>query len=240
MSASGPCSYFLCAEDLPASGDCIEMVSHEVIDGAITEASYLLWKMSGGRMYGVCEATIRPTKKACVSLRACDDHCSQHAIVLPETPVQRVRWVMIDGEVIPPNEYRIEGGDTLLRIGDMWPHCQHLDRRLTEEGTFGIRYRYGHEVDPVTKRAAVDLALEFIKLAAPGERARRLPGAVTNASSQGLSFTVQDRNLLARTMGSHIESVNRFMSVWNPRVDQPAYVYSPDTSPSYVVLDGMG
>lgn len=240
MNSTGPCSPFLCAADLPASGECLDMVSSSVIEDAIGQASYILWRMSGGRMYGVCEETVRPTPGRCGDLTSCDAHCTVSSLKLGQTPVQRIKWVMIDGEILSPSEYRLLDHDMLIRVGDRWPHCQHLDRPLTEEGTFGIRYRFGHEVDPITKQAGVDLVMEFIKLAVPGDRARRLPGAVASASSQGLSFSMQDRNTLVREMGSYLESVNRFMSFWNPTVQPETYVYSPDTSPRLAHLDGMG
>ena len=84
----------ICAEDLPVSGDCIENASVEVIDNAITEASYIIFRMSGGRVYGLRDVTVRPMLRT-------EDSCDPPVVKLAD-PVHRVRWVMIDGALIDP------------------------------------------------------------------------------------------------------------------------------------------
>jgi hypothetical protein len=200
----------------------------------VAEANYIIWRMSGGRVFGIRVATVRPQLRS-------DRACGDPPFVRLAEPVRRVLWVMVDGTMVPPEGWRLVDGSKLLRVdGSPWPVWQHLDRNLSEEGTFGVRYEYGTPVDTVTRRAAIDTALELVKLGTPDSNNRRLPANVTTTRSSGVSLTMQDRNQLIRELGSYLESVNRFMALWNPTAEPPTYVYSPDTSPRLHRLDRNG
>lgn len=224
--ADAPCQAFICAEDIPASGECVEVVDEVTIASAIDEASLILYLMSGRRVYGLCEATVRPSVRQCAAIETCARHCTVPAVRLGER-INRIRWVMIDGQYLQPTEYRVIDRDKLVRSDGYWPHCQHLGRDLTEVGTWGIRYEFGSPPDAITRRATIDLALELIKLAVPGAP-RKLPGNVSSVSRRGVSLTMQDRNQLVREAGSYIESVNQFMAAHNPMNEPPTFVWSPD------------
>lgn len=224
----------ICAEDLPVTGDCIENATTAVIADAVAEANYIIYRMSGGRVFGVRAATVRPQLRA-------EQACGGAGFVRLAEPVQRVLWVMVDGELLPPSSWRLMDRSKLLRVdGDDWPVWQDLTKLLTEVGTFAVRYEFGHHVDAVTKRAAIDTALELVKLATPDSNGRRLPPNVTSTRSSGVSLTMQDRNQLIRELGSYLESVSRFMALHNPRAELQTYVYSPDTSPRLHALDRNG
>lgn len=224
----------ICAEDLPASGDCIELASAEVIASAITEASYLIFRMSGGRVFGVRDATVRPV----LSQSGC---WADPVPVTLVAPVQRVRWVMIDGSVLTPSAYRLMDNNKLLRIdGEAWPACQDLTRTLSETNTFAVRYSFGSPVDELTRRAVADTAAELIKMTQPDTTSRRMPPNVRSSNASGVSLSMQDRNQLIRELGSYLESVNRFMAVHNPHTELETFVYSPDTTSRLHALDGIG
>lgn len=226
--SDAPCSNFLCNEDLPASGDCLDLLTSEQIDSAIEEASYLLYRMSDRRVYGLCEDTVRPS----VRDHAHDGVCQCYSIIrLGERP-ERILWVKVDGEVLPPSAYKLERGDQkLYRVdGDYWPHCQDLTAPIDADGSFAIRYRHGSPIDPVTKHAAIDLTMELVKLLVPGFRPQ-LPADVTSVSRRGVSLSKQDRDKIIRGGASTLDSVNQFMATHNPNNEPETYVYSPDTSP---------
>ena len=224
----------ICAEDLPVSGDCIENASAEIIADATAEANYIIYRMSGGRAFGVRAATVRPQTGT-------SQACHRSNLVTLASPVHRVRWVMIDGAMFPTSSYRLIDQCRLMRTdGQDWPGWQDLTKDLSESGTFAIRYEYGRPVDAVTKRAAIDTAIELIRLAVPDGNQRRLPANVTSTRASGVSLTMQDRNQLIRELGSYLESVNRFMALHNPQAEQETYIYSPDTSPRLHVLDRNG
>lgn len=224
----------ICAADLPVSGDCIENASVEVLNDAVAEANYIIFRMSGGRVFGVRAATVRPWGGTAAS-------CRRSNLITLASPVHRVRWVMIDGSMFPTSSYRLIDQCRLMRTdGDDWPGWQDLTKDLSETGTFAIRYEYGRPVDPVTKRAAIDTAIELIRLAVPDGNQRRLPANVTSTRASGVSLTMQDRNQLIRELGSYLESVNRFMALHNPQAEPETYVYSPDAGPHLHVLDRNG
>lgn len=223
----------ICAEDLPVSGDCIENATTAIIADAVAEANYIIYRMSGGRVFGVRAATVRPEPK-------CNSVCSDVSFIRLAEPVHRVLWVMVDGALVPPTSYRIMDRSKLIRTdGTDWPSFQDVTKTLSEVDTHAVRYEYGIPADAVTKRAAIDTAIELIKLT-QSETNRRLPANVTSTRSSGVSLTMQDRNQLIRELGSYLESVNRFMALHNPRAEMASYVYSPDTSPRLHALDRNG
>lgn len=225
----------ICAEDLPVSGDCIENTSLSAREEAVAEANHIIYRMSGGRVFGIRAATVRP------DLRSSLTPCQAMPFVRLAEPVHRVLWVMVDGQMLPPGSYRLMDRNKLIRTdGEEWPGWQDLTKDLTETNTFAVRYEYGSHVDAVTKRAAVDTAVELLKLSQPDTGNRRLPPNVTSTRASGVSLTMQDRNQLIRELGSYLESVNKFMALHNPKATLPTAVYSPDTSPSLHVLDRNG
>jgi len=224
----------ICAADLPVSGDCIETAAPSVVSDAVNEANLIIWKMSGGRVYGLQSATVRP-------MLGSSGGCGDPPAVVLQDPVHRVLWVMLDGALLEPSAWRLMDRSKLVRVdGRQWPTSQNLTRVLSETDTFAVRYEFGRPVDAVTKRAAIDTAVELVKLASPDQNARRLPPNVTSTRASGVSLTMQDRNQLVRELGSYLESVNRFMALHNPMAEPPTFVYSPETSPRLHALDRNG
>ncbi len=225
----------ICAEDLPVSGDCIENASLSAVEEAVAEANVIIYRMSGGRVFGIRAATVRPAVRSSLT------SCQELPFVRLAEPVHRVLWVMVDGSMVPPGSYRLMDRNKLIRTdGEAWPAWQDLTKDLSETGTFAVRYEYGTHVDAVTRRAAIDTAVELLKLSQPDTGNRRLPPNVTSTRASGVSLTMQDRNQLIRELGSYLESVNKFMALHNPKATLPTAVYSPDTSPALHVLDRNG
>lgn len=225
----------ICAEDLPASGDCIENASLSAVEEAVAEANYIIYRMSGGRVFGIRAATVRPAVRSGLST------CQELSFVRLAEPMRRVLWVMLDGALLPPTAYRVVDRNKLIRTdGQNWPAWQDLTKDLSEPKTFAVRYEFGTPVDAVTKRAAIDTAVELLKLAQPDPGQRRMPANVTSTRASGVSLAMQDRNQLIRELGSYLESVNRFMALHNPQAELQTAVYSPDTSPRLHVLDRNG
>lgn len=230
MIDDGPCSPLICAADLPASGDCIDQVTLTAIEEAIDEASYIIYRMSGRRVYGLCTSTVRPLVRNHDYTGSCESHCTVASVRLGER-VQSIQWVMIDGEVLQPSEYRLAMGDRLVRTGGLrWPHCQDRTKGLDQLGTWGIRYTHGMPVDAVTKRAVIDTTMELVKLAVPGSKDRKLPSNTTSVRQSGVSLTMADRAQLTRELGSYLESVARFQAIHGANGNPGTFVYSPDTS----------
>lgn len=143
-------------------------------------------------------------------------------------PVASVLEVEIDGVLIDPAGYRIEG-DRLYRVGGHeWP-AQDLTRPLGEPGTWGVRYRRG--VEPPAGAAVVvgQLALEFWNVCEPG-KACRLPKRWQTVSRQGVTVTKADPTDILASGRTGLAEIDTWIVAHNPAgLDRPARVVSADS-----------
>lgn len=205
-----PCQPFICAEDLPVSGWCVDLLSVEQVNELIDEASLLLYLMSHRRVYGVCSDVVtfrRTWRESCT-----------HPHLRFGQPIRRVRWVRIGDDYVEPGEYRVLERVLLERIGDVWPDDTDID----------VYVEHGSPIDAITKRAAIDTVVELGKMADTVPPRRKLASNATSAHGSGVSVTMRDRGEMIRELGSTLESVARFMAVHNPRATPPTYIHSPD------------
>ena len=120
----------------------------------------MLFELSGRLFVGACSKTVRP----CSSRLTCgvqvlsrghlvwndwgwtgwgwdggiDCGCTPlDRVLLSGYPVREITEVLIDGDVVDPNTYRLDGWRYLVRTnGFSWPTCQALELDDTEDGTF--------------------------------------------------------------------------------------------------------
>jgi hypothetical protein len=171
-------------------------------------------------------------------------------IPLDNYPVTGIIEVKIDGVVIPPDEYELRNGRTVVRLRTSasanpterwgWPTSQVGDLPDTENGTFSITYTYGQDPGDGGRLAAVKLA-EYLVLPSFGG-VTDFPTRVTDVTRQGISAKVTDAiDLLNKgTTGIYavdlwLKSVNpsdaRRQSVaWSPDRGRPRRAQSPTTS----------
>lgn len=117
---------------------------------------------------------------------------SPYAVSIPG-PVDSIVEVRLDGEVLDPAAYRVDGHRWLVRLdGEPWPATQDL---LAEEGpgtgSFAVDYLRGLEVPTGGQIAAGLLANELWK-AACGAADCALPQRVQTVTRQGVSVAVLD------------------------------------------------
>lgn len=211
---SGPC------EPWPAYFTCdITCESPSATGSAVQTATEVLWGLSG-RQYGLCEVTLRPCRKDCavgywdtqwfpwsgtypqpaliggqwfnLVCGGCGGDCSCTSIsevVLPNV-VNEILEVKVDGEILDADEYRVDNGNLLVRLGADWPRCQELNLPDTEPDTWSVTAVYGLEVPEAGKWAVGELACELLKSMRGDECA--LPPNVTQMTRQGISFTFSD------------------------------------------------
>lgn len=106
-------------------------------------------------------------------------------VVLPNV-VNEILEVKVDGEILEEDEYRVDNGNLLVRLGADWPHCQELNLPDTEPGTWSVTAEYGLEVPELGQWAVGELACELMTLMR-GEECR-LPANVARMTRQGVSF----------------------------------------------------
>jgi hypothetical protein len=154
-----------------------------------------------------------------------------------EYPITSIESVYIDGILIPTNEYEVRDHKTLVRLRTSaseiptarwgWPTCQIPDIPLTEQGTFGVTYNYGQEVDEGGKLAALKFA-EVLALPSLGDTTS-YPTRVTAISRQGVSAQVASVIDVVKDHGLGIYEVDAWLLAVNPtKAKRQAKVWSPD------------
>lgn len=177
-----------------------------ILDWAVIEASELLYEASGRQFPGECERTVRPCR---------GDSCLFGIQVLSRghlvgwtgwrwdnyecgcTPTSRVKLsgrvkeileVRVDGVVLDPSQYFLQGKRWLIRRSPhRWPVCQTIGLPDTEPGTWSVTYSYGKNPPVIGQGAARALACEIVKSCTPGAECLIPPGA-TRITRQGITF----------------------------------------------------
>lgn len=263
----GPCSPWIEAADITACCAGVEMDSDnfEALESAAEIATQVLYELSGGRFAGLCgPITVRPCRDNCACFGvqrldyvaaggfrwiwagmnwmsypdsgSCGCGCLS-SVKLSGYPVQGISQVKIDGEIVPPSEYRLDQNRNLIRKdGEFWPACQDLSRDDDQPGTFSISYWHGRTPPALAQSAASALACNMYRLCATdGEGDCALPTGVTRLTRQGVTMdksatiawfmTTQD----GRGWRTGIQIVDQFLNTYAPYgTRRPPMSYSPD------------
>jgi hypothetical protein len=153
--------------------------------------------------------------------------CERLCEIVTPGPIAEVLSVVLDGEDIPLDNFRVDNGNHLVRQdGECWPSCQNMNLPLGEPGTLGITYVPGIKPDAAGLWAAGTLACEYAK-ACNGSKGCRLPSAVTSISRQGVSFNLSSTMFPDGMTG--IREVDAYLTALNPAgLRVPPMVWSPD------------
>jgi len=212
----------------------------EAHEAVIEIASDTLWRLTAG-VYGLCEVTVRPCRKACMGVNVfapiissgvwlnigcvggCRGACGCGPVCelrLPG-PVNSIVEVVVDGDVVPADTYRVDNAQWLVREGpDCWPACQDLASSLTEPNTWAVTYVRGVPVPLGGQRAVGKLAVELDK-ACTGASGCRLPSRVIEVAREGITYQLSEDDL-PPDISSWVSSVNPYGARSLSRV------YSPD------------
>jgi hypothetical protein len=127
----------------------------------------------------------------------CGDSCgcgTLSTVTLDGYPVTAIQEVLIDGDVVDPATYRLDGSRYLVRLvdpssGDQlhWPACQNMARPPTDHGTWQVTYEYGSPPPALGVMAAAELAVQFF-YASTGDSKCKLPSGVTKVVRQGITI----------------------------------------------------
>lgn len=229
-----------------------------ILDNAKLAASQLLWVLTG-RQFGCCSVTIRPCRKKCDDVCCipygidsgfpwtpvhladgswtniscdCRDGCSctkLSEVNLPY-PVCSIDQVVIDGVVVDPTTYRVDGFRKLVRLGaDVWPKCNDLTKEDTETGTWSVTLTYGNPVPDLVRLGANEMACEIIKNCVG--KPCKLPQRISSVSRQGISVSfLDDMQFLDRGL-TGMYFVDLAARTYNPkRLARRPAVYSPDSA----------
>ncbi len=141
-----------------------------------------------------------------------------HRIRLRGRPVTSIIEVYVAGRKLNPNEYLLLDHSVL----------GFLTQDVCCAGCVIVRYRYGGNIPPTGKFAAIKLANELIESLEP-EGDCKLPERVTSISRQGVSWTLLDPQEFLSEGRTGIYEVDLFLTAYNPaKAVRPARVFSVD------------
>jgi hypothetical protein len=129
-------------------------------------------------------------------------------------PVGPITWVKVDGNVVPPTSYRVDG-NRLVWTGATpcpWPYCQDMAAADDKPDTFAVRYLNAFAPDALAAYALGVLSMEFAKACTGGKC--RLPASVTAVARQGVTFQVAAGTFPDGTTG--IREVDAWIGLWRP------------------------
>jgi hypothetical protein len=208
-------------------------------------------RMLTGYRVGGCAITVRPCSMACASLygefyaggsffphinvqgvwvnsccgsTSCD-HLGTARIVLPG-PVGDIEEIVIDGDVLDAENYRVDNGNELVRLdGEAWPTVQNMAVAADAVGAFAVTYLRALKVDGLGALAAGVLACEYASALTGGKC--KLPSNVTSIVRQGVSMELS-RDLFPGGL-TGVREVDLYIQRWNPNhLQAPSVVWSPD------------
>ncbi len=219
--------------------------SDELILTEINVATDLLYILSGKQFSGECPTIVRPCSSSnCFALPYAGDPsvydasvcgCSRlRRVDLGAWPVTNIIYVKVDGAVVDPDTYRLDGNRYLVRMAgagpsytnDGWPNCQKLDRPTTEPDTFEVMYEYGTAPPPALVEGATRIACELTK-ASTGQPCN-IPGRAQSVNRQQISFTMINASMLENGL-TGLWEVDLALMAYNPsRSRGQTAVWSPD------------
>lgn len=261
--AGGPCRAWTTAEDAAAfCGDASSDASD--FDDPVRAAGEVLFEASGRQFLGLCEETSRPctTNDFCGVQVLSRGHvvvwdgsvwvgdtgpqpactCSGVSrVLLGNYPVREVSQVLIDGDVVDPDTYRLDEKRYLTRLRDsegrrqLWPRCQIIDAPSTEDGTFEVTYTHGQEIPMAGQLAARELACQ-IHNASPNVQAEcKLPSGVTRIARQNVVIDFAGFKAWGQKDGvwmTGLPLVDGFLNAYNPNgLRRRPAIWSPDQAP---------
>ncbi|MGW2213193.1 hypothetical protein [Streptomyces sp. NPDC001781] len=144
------------------------------------------------------------------------------------SPVDSIASVRVDGAVLDPAAYRLDGGQVLVRTdGARWPRCNDLSRPDTAPGTWSVTARLGEPVPDSGRLAMGELACEIAKAGSGVDC--RLPAAVTQLVRQGVTISVPDFGQMLFHGKTGLYLVDMFLTAENPhRLQRRPRVYDVD------------
>lgn len=159
-------------------------------------------------------------------------------------PITGIKEVLINGDVIPADEYRLDRNRYLVRLRDsdgnrkFWPGCQDLSRPAGQDHTWSIEYYYGAPPPEIGKLACAELAVQFY-LAMTGSEDCILPIGVTKVTRQGVTIE-RLVPLFSAGRATGLVLTDAFLSSYNPAglkrrpaIISPGYPKFPRRTPEH-------
>lgn len=174
----------------------------------------------GGRVFNAC---------GCQAATLCGCGDSRSTVVLAG-PVAEVVQVLVDGQVVDPDAYRVDNGTLLVRTdGGQWPLRQDLAAPPSSPDTFAVTYMQGTALPRGGMVALRALMIELHK-GLCGTPGCRLPSKVTSVVREGVTYSMMDDPTVLLDAGlTGISEVDVWLRSVNPHGTRTRMaVWSPD------------
>ncbi len=246
------------------STECWTKRSPATRERATALAAHFMWSATG-RRYGPCEVTVLPCNPApaeplyqtygltaepdpgpifangTVTSAACGpDCCSPRCEVELPGPVAQdgIIEVLIDGDPVAPDEYRVYDGRLLARIGGCWPTCNTYG----EIPGFQVTYLRGTPIPEAVQYAFEGLACQIGK-ACEGASDCALPARMRSLTRQGVSVEMATEQATSQggKLRTGIPWIDQVIEADNPhgRTRRPL-VLSPDLPSARTITSVSG
>lgn len=257
ISSVGPCQAWSTADEVAAF--CGSGSDADEYEDATVAASQVLYALSAHRFPGTCSRSVRPcgtSRCAPWDLRVLwggtdwiDPYdrsrgcgCTPLSVVPLAGYAREIIEVLIDGQAVDPDTYRLDERRRLVRLDDpdsgerlYWPSCQNLAVDSSEEGTFEVTYTYGVDPPAIGQMAARELACAIYDAGADAALSEEcvLPNGVTKIVRQGLTIELVGEAGFGFVDGvwkTGLPLVDMFLNAYNPtgRRKRRTMVWSPD------------
>ena len=199
----------------------------DLIELALAAASDELSILSAHELRGICEQTVQ----VCLDRCSCRSRCScgfGAAIELPG-PIVSVSDVTFEG-------YTFDAADFVI-VEDIWLAWKEgIDETWPAGKPITVTLRWGHRVDEITRRAAIELACPTVRQCIIDGRRSVGSGSVVR---QGISITARDVSTTANISeraASDYPWMAKFLALYNPeRSNWSPSVYSGEMNDVKVV-----
>ena len=143
-------------------------------------------------------------------------------IRLHSQPVRAVDLVLVNGDIVPEEEYQLQRG-YLARIGECWPCEQEC-----EIAPISVTYTYGIEVPALGELAMGEMACEILAGLTGGDC--RLPSNAISVTRQGVTVDLGDPAQLIAQNRWGLPITDAFIRSVNPgQLQTASQVFSPDS-----------
>lgn len=180
-------------EDWPIIGYVSTGVDPAVWAAATNAAQRFLNGATGNRL-GTCTRTQRFAVPATTSTGVCrtwDSNGNCCAIKLPNTPIQAILGVKVDGVLQPAGSYRLLGGARLARASGCWPTSYDCEPgRIEVTYTSGIPLRPGSDYYGMAAAAMGEVTREYVTALTGGNC--KLPSRFVAVARQGITTQALD------------------------------------------------
>lgn len=181
--------------DLPDSADG-RAIRPDILTKALLFSSEVLFNITKRRWPGTATDTYRPCCGCLPATCGCGEWAS---FELPNTPVQAITSIKVDGSIVAASEYDLRDRRSVIAVRQAdgtirsWRRCQDLTQPTTELNTMEVVYTWGAPPPDAGVTACAILAWEFALAWTPAMAGQcRLPRRVTSVTRAGMSVAVID------------------------------------------------